>query len=299
MKIVRKSEFKNAQQDHVWYVNWCKAVGGFTGRNYDKIEVLSLLGKTTVWHCGKKENQPLVIFPGFRTSALFWDLDKGLDYLVERYSVFLVETNGQPNDSNGETPAIRSRDYGIWAADLLNKLEIEKAYIAGASFGGIVCMKLAIISPEKVKAIFLLNPGCFQFFSLKWKNIISNLRPLFFPSEKNVRRFLDESVFCKPEHRLTDEAEKLIVEYELYALKNYRDKTQKPYAMKGEMDHCITPAYLLLGDADRLFPYQSQIKNAKKMLPSLKDVIVFKDVSHGIETYRKALQKMAEIIQEC
>jgi len=167
----------------------------------------------------------------------------------------LVETNGQPNSSEGYSPKIRSNDYSVWANDLLNKLNINSCFIAGSSFGGLVCAKLCITNPEKVNAAFLLNPGCLQWFSLKWKNVFYNLLPIINPSEKNVLKFLDNCVFHKPQHYLNNDEEKLMLEYQLIALKQYRDRTQKPYPMNSALTNIKTPVHLFLGKNDVLFPY--------------------------------------------
>lgn len=49
------------------------------------------------------------------------------------------------------------------------------------------------------------------------------------------------------------------------------------------------PTYLLMGAHDLLFPYQKSIENAKAKIPSLKNVVVFENVGHGIETYAKSM----------
>ena len=49
----------------------------------------------------------MVIFPGFRTSSLFWDMDNALAPLKKDYRIYLVETNGQPNLSDGNNPDIK------------------------------------------------------------------------------------------------------------------------------------------------------------------------------------------------
>jgi hypothetical protein len=45
-----------------------------------------------------------------------------------------------------------------------------------------------------------------------------------------------------------------------------------------------------------LFPYRKSIENAKAKLASLKDVLVFKNVGHGIETYPKAIKAIGDRI---
>lgn len=186
MHIKYHSEFKNPQQDKVWFENWVKQVEHVNQKTYTRLELDTVLGKTVVWGLNSDHQnlETLVIFPGARTSVLFWDFDNNLNNLGKPVRLFLVETNGLPNSSDGDTPDIKSTDYGTWAADILNKLGIEQAYIAGASFGGLICMKLCITNPEKVKAAFLLNPGCLQPFSLSFKNLYYNLLPIIAPHPK-------------------------------------------------------------------------------------------------------------------
>ncbi|MFN8409877.1 MAG: alpha/beta hydrolase, partial [Flavobacteriales bacterium] len=161
MKIKQRSFFKDEKQDLLFLDNWIKKLERLNGRAYERIEIDTALGKTQVWGINTKENsETLVIFPGARTTSLFWDFDKGLDNLGLKLRIFLVETNGLPNFSNGATPDIRTLDYGHWANEVLEKLKIERAFVAGASFGGLICMKLGITNPDKLKAAFLLNPGC-------------------------------------------------------------------------------------------------------------------------------------------
>jgi pimeloyl-ACP methyl ester carboxylesterase len=297
MKIIRTSYFKNKQKDHEWFYDWANRVQQYCGHLYQKLEIKTDLGNTLIWQTGNlNAKKTIVIFPGFRTSPLFWDLDKGLDYLMEDFKIYLVETNGQPNPSDGNSPAIRSLDYGDWAKQVLDLLKVDKSYIAGASFGGLVCMKLAIVAPEKVEGAFLFNAGCLQPFSLSWKNLSANLKPILFPSKKNVLNFLDTAVFCKPNHQLSSSAEELIVEYQMNVLTRYKDKTQKPYYMGTELKKVQVPTYLFEGDKDILFPYKKSIANAKEHISTLKESFVFENVGHGIETYRPALERLNRIL---
>ena len=291
MEIKFKSSFKNQEQDKLWFENWVKQLEKINNKTYQRIELQTSLGKTHVWGLNT-ENQslePLVIFPGARTTALFWDFDNNLNYLGDKFRIYLIETNGLPNLSDGNTPDIKSNGYGEWAAEVLDKLNIKHTHIAGASFGGLICMKLCITNPEKVKAAYLLNPGCLQPFSLTFKNLYYNLLPIISPSPNNVKKFLDTAVFCKPEHTLSKSSEQLIIDYEVFALTRFKDNTQKPYYMNDELKQVKVPTYLLVGDKDLLFPYRKSIENAKAKITNLKDVVVFENVGHGIETYDKAI----------
>jgi pimeloyl-ACP methyl ester carboxylesterase len=291
MKIKFKSFFKDPEKDIAYFEDWVNKLEKENRRKYQRHMVKTSLGNTHVWglNADKKDLETLVIFPGARTTALIWDFDKGLDNLKIKRRIFMVETNGLPNLSDGATPDIKTLDYGFWANEVLEKLGIEKAFIAGASFGGLIAMKLAITNPEKIKSVFLLNPGCLQPFSLTLANLYYNLLPIFSTNSKNVLKFLDKAVFSKPNHQLSAFAEKILVDYEVFAISRYKDNTQKPYYMDTELAKVKTETYLLLGDKDLLFPYEKSMANAKKHLSNLKEIKIFPNVGHGIETYEKAM----------
>ena len=299
MKIKNKSYFKDEKTDRNYFEKWVKQLENNNDRQYERYEIETSLGKTNVWGLYTKEEHldTLVIFPGARTTSLIWDFDKGLDNLNHKMRIFMVETNGLPNLSDGSSPDIKSLDYGVWAAEVFDKLKIEKAFVAGASFGGLICMKLGIVCQEKVKATFLLNPGCLQPFSLTLKNLYFNILPIIKPNKKNVSKFLDKAVFSKPNHKLSEFSEKMLVEYEVFAISRYKDNTQKPYYMDKQLEEVKIDTYLLEGDKDLLFPFQKSIENAKRQIKNLKEIKVFNDVGHGIETYSKALNYIGEKIK--
>ncbi len=299
MIIHNKSYFKDEPIDRKYFEDWVKKLEQKNARQYEPYLIETSLGSTCVWGLNTHDEQldTLVIFPGARTTSLIWDFDKGLDNLNHKMRIFMVETNGLPNLSNGATPNIKSMDYGIWATEVMDKLNIKKAFIAGASFGGLICMKLAIVSPEKVQSAFLLNPGCLQPFSLTLKNLYYNLLPIINPTKKNVLKFLDKAVFSKPNHQLSDFSEKMLVDYEFFAISRYKDNTQKPYFMESQLDEVKVDIFLMLGDKDLLFPYQKSLENAKKHIKTLKDIKVYENVGHGIETYNNALNYIGEKIK--
>lgn len=299
MKIKSKSYFKDEKADFDYFESWVKKLEENNQRKYERYEITTSLGKTYVWGLNTQEENldTLVIFPGARTTSLIWDFDKGLDNFQHKMKIFMVETNGLPNFSSGETPDIRSLDYGTWAGEVFEKLNIEKAFVAGASFGGLICMKLGIVHPEKIKLAFLLNPGCLQPFSLTLRNLYYNLLPIISPKEKNVSIFLDKAVFSKPNHKLSDFSEKMLIDYEVFAISRYKDKTQKPYYMHTQLSEASAETYLLLGDKDILFPCQKSVENAKKHIKTLKEIKIFPNVGHGIETYKDALQYIGEKIK--
>lgn len=296
----RYSYYKHPEKDKKFLEDWVKKLETLNGYTYERTTVETALGTTQIW--GLNWNHPewdtLVIFPGTRTSSLFWDFDQGLKHLNGQYRIFMVETNGQPNLSDGNSPDIKSLNYGHWAAEVFTALNIEKAFITGASFGAIVCMKLCITNPEKVQAAVLLNPGCFRFISLSWKNLYANLLPIFSTTEKNVAAFLDKVVFFKPHHSLSAEAEQLLIDYEVHAIGNYKDRTQKPYNMGDQLKQVTIPTYIIHGKNDILIPYEKSMRNAKTTLQdNLREAVLIENAGHGTETLDRAILKLGDFLK--
>lgn len=298
--IKKHSYFKNPEKDKQTFINWVNHLERVNGYKYEKFTIQTSLGTTQIYglNTQNQHQETLVIFPGFRTSSLIWDLDKGLLSLSKNLRIFLIETNGQPSLSDGNSPSIKSLGYGKWGAEVFEKLNIESAYIAGASFGGLVCMKISLVIPNKIKAAFLLNPGCFRMISFGFKNLYYNLLPLINGTEKNIHKFLSEVVFHKPEHSLSDVGEKQLIAYQKLAISQYKDNTEKPYYMGNELNNVAVDTYLLVGTGDILIPYEKSVSNAKKHLKEhLKEVVVFENVGHGIECYPPAIDWIGEMIK--
>jgi pimeloyl-ACP methyl ester carboxylesterase len=296
--IKRRSHFKNPIADKRWFIDWVSKLETLNNKTYHPISLDTALGNTQVYSLDthQEKQESLVIFPGARTSALFWDFENGLDLLSKKFRIYLVETNGLPNLSDGNTPEIKSLDYGYWAAEVLEKLNLSETYIAGASFGGLICAKLCLAAPQRVKGSFLLNAGCLQPFSLSPKNLFYNILPIVFPTRKTISLFLDNAVLYPPGHTLSAAYYDLLVEYELFAIKRYVDNTQKPYDMDQELTRITVDTYLIQGDKDVLFPMSTSVSNAKQKIKPLKKIVAFEDVGHGIETYPKAIAAIQQLI---
>jgi len=294
--IKNTSGFKDQELDHQWFHQWVERLTAHTGNVYQLQFADTSLGKTAVYTlAGIDFNKPpLVIFPGYRTSSLFWDLQGGLDILSRKYRLYLVETNGQPNLSDGNSPDITTNDYGWWAQEVLNALNLDTCFIAGASFGGQICMKLGIVAPQRIQAAFLLNPAGLRTFSLNYQNVFFNLLPILSPKDNHIGQFIEHVILHPPEHQLNEQAFQLLAEHVFWAITRHIDRNQKPYYMGRELTEVQIPIHLILGENDVLFRCNQAVKNAKKYLPNLQSVSILKGMGHGIETDASTAEVIVE-----
>ncbi|TAE56264.1 MAG: alpha/beta hydrolase, partial [Bacteroidetes bacterium] len=134
-------------------------------------------------------------------------------------------------------------------------------------------------------------------FSLTLKNLYYNFLPLISPTRKNITTFLKKAVFFGDHHMVSEAAFRMIVDFELFAITQYTDKTQKPYGMKGsELERVDSDVYLIVGENDLLFPWKKSVEAAQSHLVNLKEVHLLQQTGHGIETSPEAMALLAEIM---
>lgn len=66
---------------------------------------------------------------------------------------------------------------------------------------------------------------------------------------------------------ISEQSEKMLIDYEVFALSRHEDNTQKPYYMDKQLPEIEVDTYLLERDKDLLFPFQNQLKMPKNIFP--------------------------------
>ncbi|GAB3506297.1 hypothetical protein GCM10027341_39110 [Spirosoma knui] len=295
MRTHRVSTFKKPAEAVTFLEHWNQKIEALNGFSYERITVLTSFGMTRVWGANLHltEAKTIVFFPGARTCGLFWDMDNALLPLREQYRYYIVEVNGQPSLSDGECPDVKTDAYGRWATEVLDGLGLQKTTIAGASLGGLICLKLCLAAPERIEKAILLNPAGIQPFSSSFRNLYYNLLPMLWPTQETLNQFLNAAIFCSPTHTVPPVYRHLISQYLLYALKNHKFRGDYPAPLsKEELNNLSTDIHLVLGEKDLLFPPQETVRLAQRHIPSLRSHQVLANTAHGIETSKEAIGKV-------
>jgi pimeloyl-ACP methyl ester carboxylesterase len=298
MKIKRVSSFKT-EADREFIDEWLDNIRKRNNFDYQKLKLPTFFGETVVLahNHDRKQLAPLVYFPGFRTSGIFLDLNDNLAPLKKDFRLYLVDAIGQPGMSAGNTPDAKSDEYAAWVGEVLDGLNLDKTSIAGASFGGCLCLKAARYLPERITKTILMNPSGLTGVSFAPKTSFYNFMPLLFPSRKTVENFMEYVVFGDKAN-VSEACWNAVAEFELHAIKNFRLKADYPYKMSdAELADITVPIYLLLGENDRLIPPQKTLARAQKLLPTLKETHILKGVGHGIECSHEAVRILKKILE--
>jgi pimeloyl-ACP methyl ester carboxylesterase len=96
--------------------------------------------------------EPLVLIPGFGAGMWIWF--KQVEELAKRFRVIAFDPRGIARSTGGsEFSSMRQLAEDVDA--LLGSLEVERAHIVGASFGGFVAQEFALAYPEKTFTLAL------------------------------------------------------------------------------------------------------------------------------------------------
>ena len=107
------------------------------------------------YHVGGR-GEPLLLLHGLAGSTRNWC--EVLPQLVERYCVVAVDLPGHAR-SGRLAPGATTADFADTAAAVLDAEGIDRALVAGHSFGGLVALRLAQRRPELVRGLLLASPA--------------------------------------------------------------------------------------------------------------------------------------------
>ena len=99
----------------------------------------------------------VVLVHGFGASTITWQ--KTLDALAPRYQVYALDMKGfgltaKPKDGNYHATAYTDHLLGF-----LDAMKLEKVVLVGHSLGGAIAARLALLHPERVRSLVLIDPA--------------------------------------------------------------------------------------------------------------------------------------------
>ena len=110
------------------------------------------IGDTELYYEVHGEGEPLVLIPGFSTGLWIWF--KQVPRLAEHFRVISFDPRGIARSEGGDD-FVPMRELAGDVKELLLTLDIKRAHIVGASFGGFVAQEFALCFPEMTDSLVL------------------------------------------------------------------------------------------------------------------------------------------------
>lgn len=222
------------------------------------------------------EGEPLVLIPGFSNGLWIWF--KQIPFFAERFQTIVYDPRGVSRSSKPQE-SMSMRDLAGDVAGLLKALNIERAHILGASFGGFVAQEFALSYPAMTRTLIL---SCTSFGgpghlspSADTLETIASTKGL--NSEDRVRANL--LLAFSPEYLREQPAE---VE-KIVSLRASNDVPEYAYLQQlhaaivfnteDRLPGIIAPTLVVTGNRDVIVPYENSLNLASK-IPSAELQIV-------------------------
>lgn len=233
------------------------------------ITVETSFGDTNVIITKNNNLTPLVLVHGLYSCAPI-ALEK-LKALTQKFKIYAIDILGQPNISDEVKLQPSSNDYGKWMYEIISRLQLFNVYLVGCSLGGFIAYKALAYEESRIAKAFLISPTGFVKGNFV-KGFFSIYVPLKLYQWKKQSKQLSriENVLCVEKDAFRfNFLSKLILYYQLAFLPLVKVKPK-------EAQQITTPIYIFAAAKDVLVPGNKLIEKAKRILPSLEEVVLFK-----------------------
>lgn len=122
-----------------------------------EVDLPTRFGRTHVTIGGREDGPPLLVLPGMSICGPVM-LEFAAPHAGDRLLI-APDLIGQPGRSEDILHLPRSHGYGLWLADLLDGLKIDRADMFSGSFGSSVALDLAAAAPTRAGRQVLLMPA--------------------------------------------------------------------------------------------------------------------------------------------
>jgi pimeloyl-ACP methyl ester carboxylesterase len=257
--------------------------------NIDYLEKLleTQFGVTNVIITGDTKNPPLVLIHG--TGGCAPQILDSFPNLASKYCVYAVDVLAQPTKSAENRLDMKSLDYGKWLVEVIQKLNLSEVTLVGFSFGGFISLKTLEFNETLIKKAYLIAP-----VYIVNGNPFTGLFKMFMPLKKFIKSNNDKYL-KKVMNALFSEADDFAFQFMGTTFQNCNmDFSPLPVISKGSAKEIKTPITIFACENDMMFPGKKMVKRAKRIFPSLSEIVLLEGSKHVPTT--KNFKRIEELI---
>ncbi|MEO1435505.1 MAG: alpha/beta hydrolase [Bacteroidota bacterium] len=239
---------------------------------YTNLDISTSFGRTRVIRTGDPSSRPIVVFHGIHAGAPL--TLEAIKELNDAFCLYVVDTIGQATKSDYAKLKINGPDFGVWANEVFEGLELDRTDVIGVSYGGFIVQKLITHHPERIDRCVLVVPaglanGPFgeSMKKLSWPL----LRFMLTKKDAHLVQFLDAFSGADPYN----------FQFQKALLTGVKMDYRRPGILQAkDVAGFDRPVFMIVSDQDVFFPSDPSIRHAKKRFANLKDVHVLEGSKH-------------------
>jgi pimeloyl-ACP methyl ester carboxylesterase len=240
---------------------------------YSEKLIETKFGVTNIIVTGETEKPPLLLIHG--TGGCAPQILDSFPNLASKYCIYAVDVLAQPNKSAENRLDMKSLDYGKWLIEVIIKLRLKDVTLVGFSFGGFISLKALEFNQTSIKQVFLIAP----VYIVNGNPLVSVFK-MFLPLKKFIKTN-NLKYMKKVMNVLFSEYDDFALTYMSTTFQNCNmDFSPLPVISKQSANNIKTPITIIAAEKDILFPGKKMIKRAKKLFPSLREVVFLEGSKH-------------------
>ncbi len=270
-------------------IAWHERFRAHIGRPTQSCLLPTRFGETNALLCGSESAPPLVLLHGALASSAHALLE--VASLADTFRVIALDVIGQSPLSVEVRLDVKGVEYGQWALDCLDALDLPAVRLLAVSWGGFVGLRTAALAPERIARLSLIVPaglvqGSGAAGFLKFALPLMLYRA--FPSQARLEKFL-QHLFTSPD---PDWAR-----YMGDALQSYKLDFRAPRLLRdGELATLQAPVQVFGAEYDLSFPGPALLERAKVVFPNLVSSELLRGARHVPSFEPASRRKLADAI---
>lgn len=230
-------------------------------------------GVTNIIRVGDTNLPPLLLIHG--TGGCAPQILESFPNLSSKYCVYAIDVLAQPNKSAENRLDMKSLDYGKWLIEIIIKLRLKEVTIVGFSFGGFISLKAMEFNETSIKHAFLVAP-----VYIVNGNPLLGLWKMFMPLKKFIKTN-NSKYIKKVMNALFSEYDDFALQYMSLTFQHCNmDFSPLPVIKQSSAKAMQKPITVFACENDIMFPGKKMIRRAKKLFPSLQEVVLLKGSKH-------------------
>ncbi len=247
-------------------VSSCSPYGNLTKMEFDELKYPFEVHKATLddgriiaFSDEGKSDHAIIFIHGLGSYSPGWY--KSINLLKDKFRCIAVDLPGYGKSSK-EIHSGRMEFYADVIVQLMNKLKLQNATIAGHSMGGQIAIVMSLKYPNRVKNLVLVDPAGFESFTAgqkQWFRDVMTVEGVKLTNTQSIRANLVSNFYDMP-----DDAEFMVTDR--IAMRGAKDFENYCYtvvkSVNGMVDEPVIdflqnitqPTLILFGENDNLIP---------------------------------------------
>lgn len=257
----------------LWFSGRITSRETYTGQELASNGHFIKVGDVNTHYIRKGKGEPLVLIHGIFSSAFVWH--KNIDELSRYFDVIAVDLKGygySDKHSDGRYSRENIRQFMI---DFMDAINVEKAIVAGHSWGGGVAMDLALAYPQRVEKLVLIDSAGYPLKHnfLSWLLKLPGMGKFFLAlcDKDTLQWILKKGVFFDPSLVTTEEIEGWIRPYYVKgSVQAALELRNFDFVIGKNIKDISCPALIIWGQDDKCLP----VKFAERFKQDIKGSVL-------------------------